>query len=103
MSSSLVFRDTVSHIGIFDPSCVLSPFYLLSDHPHPSPPSQSKRTAYTDSVWLWGGGGVLSCVVDHNLQEFNTLFLSRFRTYKNCYTSPNKNTSKDDILGLVSL
>jgi hypothetical protein len=28
------------------------------------------------------GGGVLSCVVDHILQEFNTLFLTRFRTYK---------------------
>ncbi len=26
--------------------------------------------------------GVLSCVVDHILQEFNTLFLTRFRTYK---------------------
>jgi hypothetical protein len=31
------------------------------------------------------GGGefkVLSCVVDHILQGFNTLFLTRFRTYK---------------------
>ncbi len=46
------------------------------------PPSQSKRTVFTDSVWLWGGGGVLSCVVEHILQEFNTLFLTRFRTYK---------------------
>ncbi len=29
-----------------------------------------------------GVGGVLSCVVDHILREFNTLFLTRFRTYK---------------------
>ncbi len=29
-----------------------------------------------------GGGGVLSCVGDHILLEFNTLFLTRFRTYK---------------------
>jgi hypothetical protein len=36
-------------------------------------------------------------VVDHILQEFNTLFLTRFRTYNNCYTTPNKNTSQDDI------
>ncbi len=37
----------------------------------------------TDSVWRGGGGwGVLSCVVDHILQQFNTLFLTRFRTYK---------------------
>jgi hypothetical protein len=28
-----------------------------------------------------GGGGVLSFVGDHILQEFNTLFLTRFRTY----------------------
>ncbi len=28
------------------------------------------------------GGMVSSCVVDHILQEFNTLFLTRFRTYK---------------------
>ncbi len=34
-------------------------------------------------MWLGGGGGgVLSCVGDHILQEFNTLFLNRFRTYK---------------------
>jgi hypothetical protein len=69
-------------VGIFDPSCVLLPLYLLSDLP---PPSQSKRTVYTDSVWLWGvgvgrGGVELGC--RPNLQEFNTLFLTRFRTYK---------------------
>jgi hypothetical protein len=39
----------------FDPSCELLP--LLSDLPHPSPSSQSKRTVHTDGVWLWGGGG----------------------------------------------
>ncbi len=55
--------------------------------PPPLPPSESKRTVtvYSDSVWLWGGvgwGGVLRCVVDHILQVFNTLFLTRSRTYK---------------------
>jgi hypothetical protein len=34
------------------------------------------------------GRGVLNCVGDHILQEFNTLFLTRFRTYR---TNPNKN------------
>jgi hypothetical protein len=29
-----------------------------------------------------GGGGMLNCAVDHILQEFYTLFLARFRTYK---------------------
>jgi hypothetical protein len=52
----------------------------------PFPPFQSKRTVDTDSVWLWGvgvgGGGVELCCIDHILQEFNTLFLTRFRAYK---------------------
>jgi hypothetical protein len=55
-------------------------FSVTSSTP-PLPPSQSKRTVHTESVWLWGvGRGVLSCVVDHILQKFNTLFLTRFRT-----------------------
>jgi hypothetical protein len=29
----------------------------------------------------YGGWGVLKCTVDHILQEFYTLFLTRFRTY----------------------
>jgi hypothetical protein len=46
---------------------------------------------YTFSVC--GCGEVLSCVVDHILQEFNSLFLTRFRT-----TPPQTEmTSKDDI------
>jgi hypothetical protein len=84
-------------------TCVLLPLYLLSDLP-PPPPSQSKCTLYTDSVWLWGvGEGVLSCVVDHILQEFNTLFLTTFRTYKIAIPPQTKITSKDDIKVLVSL
>ncbi len=67
--------------------------------PPPSPPSQC--TVYTDSVWLWGGG--FKCTVDHILQEFYTLFLSRFRTYKITSPPQTKMTSKDDIKGLVSL
>ncbi len=76
-------------------SYVLLP-YFLSDLP---PPSQSKHTVKTDSVWLWGGGdeGVLNCVVDHIPQEFNTLFLTRFRTYRIATQPQTKLTSKDDI------
>ncbi len=40
--------------------------------------SQSKCTVYTDSIW----GGVELCCRPYFLQEFNTLFLTRFRTYK---------------------
>ncbi len=38
-----------------------------------------------------GGRGVLNCVVDHILQEFKTLFLTRFRTYKTA-TPPQTKT-----------
>jgi hypothetical protein len=38
-----------------------------------------------------GGGGVLSCVVEYILQEFNTLLLTRFRIYKMLHNPPNKN------------
>jgi predicted anti-sigma-YlaC factor YlaD len=40
---------------------------------------------------------------DHILQEFYTLFLTRFRTYKIASPPQTKMTSKDDIKGLVSL
>ncbi len=46
---------------------------------------------------------MLNCVVDHILQEFYTLFLSRFRTYKIASIPQTKMTNKDDIYGLVSL
>jgi hypothetical protein len=86
-----------SHVGIFDPSCELLPLYLLSDLPHPSP-LHKVNIRYKQTVTGCGGrGGVLSCVVDHILQEFNTLHLTRFRIYKNATLPPNKNTSKDDI------
>jgi hypothetical protein len=41
-----------------------------------------------------GGGGI--CVVDQILQEFNALFY-QIQNLQNCYNTPNKNTSKDDI------
>jgi hypothetical protein len=37
------------------------------------------------------------------LQEFYTLFLTRFKTYKIASPPQTKKTSKDDIKGLVSL
>ncbi len=51
-----------------------------------------------------GGGGMLNCAVDHILEEFYTLFLTRFRTYKIASRPQTKEmTSKDDIKGLMSL
>jgi len=51
----------------------------------------------------WGWGDVELCCVDHILQEFYTLFLTRFRIYKIATPSQTKMTSKDDIKGFVSL
>jgi hypothetical protein len=46
---------------------------------------------------------MLNYTVDHILQEFYILFLTRFRTYKIATPPQTKMTSKDDIKGLVSL
>ncbi len=54
-------------------------------------------------VWVEGRWGFWSCVVDHILQDFYTLFLTRFRTYKIASPPQTKMTSKDDIKRLVSL
>jgi hypothetical protein len=82
MSSLLLFNivyrlERLSVMLVFRPSFVI----YCSSH-LASPPSQSQSTVYTESVWLGGGGGLLSCVGDHILQEFNTLLLTRFRPYK---------------------
>jgi hypothetical protein len=56
--------------------------------------------------WREQGGGLCSLplAVDHFLQEeFYTLFLNRFRSYKIASPPQTKMTSKDDIKGLVSL
>ncbi len=45
----------------------------------------------------------MNCAVDHILQEFYTLFLTEIQNLPNCFTTPNKMTSEDDIKGLVSL
>jgi hypothetical protein len=49
--------------------------------PHPSPFPKDK-VQYIQTVSGWEGVVVLSCVGDHILQEFNTMFLTRFRTHK---------------------
>jgi hypothetical protein len=102
MSSLLVFHrvyrlDIQSVMLVFSTplvNCCVSTFSLTTPTP---PPSQSERTYSiygTDRVWLWRVGGVLSCVVDHILQEFNTLFLTRFRTYKIATPSQTKTPVK---------
>ena len=83
----LYFRPSLWIVAPMDEGTILvyccpSIFSLTS-----SPPSQTKCTVYTDSECQRGGrwGGELCCV-DHILQEFYTLFLTRCRTYQ--ITSP---------------
>jgi hypothetical protein len=75
MPSLLVFSRVYDGLEI-------QSFMLVFSTPPVNTPSHSKRIVHTNRAWLWGGGRVLSCVVDHIRQEFDTLFLTRFRTYK---------------------
>jgi hypothetical protein len=82
-------------------TCVLLPLYMYYTYSvtsFPLPPTLPIQT-----VCDCGGGGVLKCTVDHILQEFYTLFRTRFTTYKIASPLLTKMTSKDDIKGLVSL
>ncbi len=105
-------------VGIFDPACELLPpltkeLYLCTVAPLPSlwpPPAPPlpKLTVQDISgiyrqcvVWKEGRWGVLNCAVDHILQEFYTLFLTR--TCKIALPPQTKVTRKDDIYRLVSL
>jgi hypothetical protein len=79
-------------------TCVLLPLYCtfsLTSSPLPPFPLYS---IYRQCVTV-GGGGVLECPVDHILQEFYTVFLTRFRTYKIASPPQTKMTSKDDSKG----
>ena len=80
--------------------CSVAPLlYLLSDL---LPPPPLPNVQYIQTVCDCGGGGgwgVVKCTVDHILQEFYTLFLTRFRTYKTASPPLTKMTSKDDIKG----
>jgi hypothetical protein len=82
----------------FYPSCELLPLYHLSDHPpppHPSTPSQSKRTVPIYRQCVAVGGGVLSSVVGHIL---HTLYLTRFKTYKIATPSQTKTPVKTTFM-----
>ncbi len=81
------WRYTVSHVGIFDAALwTVAPltFSLLQlSPPPPHPPSLCQSIVYTvQTMCGWWGVGVLSPVGDHILQEFNTLYLTRFRITK---------------------
>ncbi len=80
--------DAVSHVGIFDPALRTVAPLTFSLVQLSIPLSVSKYSIYGQCV-AGRGWGVLSPGGDYILQEFNTLYLNRFRTYK--IARPSKN------------
>ncbi len=100
-------------VGIFDPACellppwtkehtcVLLPLHLLSASLWPPPPLPKLNVQYIYRQCVAVGvGGMLNCVVDHIMQEFYTLFQTRFQNLQNCFTTPNKNDHWRRHLGI---
>ncbi len=87
LSGFIDWRFSQSKCWYFRPSFLnCCPFNLLSG-PTPFPPSLSSFPVSKYSIYRECVAGrelvVLSPVGDHILQEFNTLYLTRFRSYKN--------------------
>ncbi len=78
--------------------CELLPLYLtFSLVPLPPPPLPKVQVHYVHYIQIlivcgreWLGGEVLSCVGDHILQEFNTIYLTRLRTYESALPPETK-------------
>ncbi len=68
----------------------------------PPPFPKSKYSMYRKCV-AGRGRGMLSCVGDHILQEFNTLYLTRFRTYKTALkvVTNEKGEAVGDVLTII--
>ncbi len=95
MVFSFYTRDTVSHVGFFNPSCELLPIYLLSDLPHLSP--SFPKLMYTVDIqtvcgcglWGGGGGGGVELFCRPYSGEFNTVS-DQNQNLQNCFTTPQK-------------
>ncbi len=93
MSSLLVFDrvyrlengDTAVILVFSNPALWTAPLTFSLVHLPLSPPFPKSKYSIFDSVWLGEGGRELSCFGDHILQEFNTLFLTRFQNLQNCH------------------
>jgi hypothetical protein len=105
------WRYIHSLVGIFDPACELLPpwtkeLYLCTvvllpslDLPPPPPLSLPKlNVQYIQTVCVWGGGGELCSYSSGILHSVSY----QIQNLPNCFTTPNKMTSEDDIKGTVS-
>ncbi len=82
------------------PSNLLS---LWFTSPTLQPLSKVQSTVYADSVCIAGRGwGVLSCVGDHMLHEFNILYLIRFRTYNIALPTPKQKPRRGGSLRQIN-
>ncbi len=75
---------------------LLPPLTFSLVHLSPPPFPKSKYRIYRQCGWE-GGRGVLSCVWGHILQEFKTLFLTRFRSYKSALHPKQKPRRKGGL------
>ncbi len=105
-------------ICIFDPACELLPpmdgeeLYLCTVEccpstvpslwPPPPSPSFPLYSIYRQCVTL-GGGGVVEMYCGPYSAGFLHSVSDQVQNLQNCFTTPNKMTSEDDITGLVSL
>ncbi len=98
--------------GIFDPACELLPPWtkelsLCTDSPLPSlwppPPLPKLNVQYVQTVCgCGGGGGVELCCRPYSAGVLHSVS-DQIQNLHNWFTTPNKLTSKDGILGLVTL
>ena len=82
-------------------TCVLLPLYCtFSLTSFPLPPFPMYSTVYRQCVT--GGGGVEMYCGPYSAGVLHS-FSDQIQNLQNCFTTPNKMTSEDDIKGLVSL
>ncbi len=88
------YRLVIQSVMYFQPSfvnCCPSNLFSLVQLSPPPPCSLCQSTLYIQTVYGWEKvWGVLNPGWNNILKEFNTLYLTRFRTYKIARPPPNK-------------
>ncbi len=99
------WRYIHSLFGIFDPACELLPpwtkeLYLCTVAPlsslWPPPPLPKLNVQYIQTLCVWGWGVNCAAGILHSVSD-------QIQNLPNCFTTPNKMTSENDIRGIVQL